>query len=162
MGSIPGLGRSPEGGSSKPLHYCFLKTPMDRGAWWATVHGVAKSHTGLNSHSHTHSMEYFSLLFATRCFGFLSTSVKNVMGILIEVKVLITQSCMTLCNPMDCSLPGSSVYGISQARTLEWIAISSSRGSSQPRDQTHVSCVSCIGKVDSLPLSHLGKPFTSL
>ena len=73
MGSIPGLGRSPEGGSSKPLHYCFLKTPMDRGAWWATVHGVAKSHTGLNSHSHTHSMEYFSLLFATRCFGFLST-----------------------------------------------------------------------------------------
>ena len=43
------------------------------------------------------------------------------------------QSCLTLCNPMDCSPPGSSVHGIAQARILEWIAISSSRGSSQPR-----------------------------
>ena len=46
--------------------------------------------------------------------------------------------CLTLCNPMDCSLPGSSVHGIFQARILEWVAISSSRGSSQPRDQTQV------------------------
>ena len=45
-----------------------------------------------------------------------------------------------LCDPMDCSLPGSPVHGILQARVLEWVAISSSRGSSQPRDQTHVSC----------------------
>ena len=52
-GSIPGSGRSPEGGSGKPLHYCFLKNPMDRGAWQATVYGVAKSHTGMNSHSHS-------------------------------------------------------------------------------------------------------------
>ena len=44
--------------------------------------------------------------------------------------------CLTLCNPMDCSPPGSSVYGISQARILKWVAISSSRGSSLPRDQT--------------------------
>ena len=44
-----------------------------------------------------------------------------------------------LCDPMDCSLPGSSVYGISQARKLEWIVMPSSRGSSQPRDQTRVS-----------------------
>ena len=51
----------------------------------------------------------------------------------------VVQSCPTLCNPMDCSLPGSSVHGISQARILEWIAISSSRGSSQPRDQTCTS-----------------------
>ena len=42
------------------------------------------------------------------------------------------------------SLPGSSVHGILQARILEWVAISYSRGSSQPRDQTHVPCVSCI------------------
>ena len=47
--------------------------------------------------------------------------------------------CSTLCNPMDCSLPVSSVYGIFQARILEWVAISFSRGSSQPRDQTWVS-----------------------
>ena len=47
------------------------------------------------------------------------------------------------CDPMDCSLPDSSVHGISQARILEWVAISFSRGSAQPRDQT---CVSCIGR----------------
>ena len=46
-----------------------------------------------------------------------------------------------LCNPMDCSPPGSPVHGIFQARILEWVAISSSRGSSQPRDWTHVSCI---------------------
>ena len=53
------------------------------------------------------------------------------------------QLCLTLCDPMDCSLLGSSVHGISKARTLEWVAIFYSKGSSQPRDQTHVSCVSC-------------------
>jgi len=47
------------------------------------------------------------------------------------------------CDPMDCSLPDSSVHGISQARILEWVAISFFRGSAQPRDQT---CVSCIGR----------------
>ena len=45
------------------------------------------------------------------------------------------------CNPMDCSLSGSSVHRISQARILEWVVISFSRGSSQPRDQTHISCI---------------------
>ena len=48
------------------------------------------------------------------------------------VRAKSLQLCLTLCNPMDYSLPGSSVHGISQARTLEWVAISSSRGSSQP------------------------------
>ena len=45
MGSIPGLGRSPEGGHANPLQYSCLENPKDRGAWWATVHGVAKSQT---------------------------------------------------------------------------------------------------------------------
>ena len=49
------------------------------------------------------------------------------------------QSCLTLCDPMDCSPPGSSVHRISQARTLEWVAISSSRASSPPKDQTLIS-----------------------
>ena len=53
----------------------------------------------------------------------------------------VTQSCPTLCDPVDCSLPGSSVHGIFQAIVLEWIAISFSRGSSQPRDRTRVSCI---------------------
>ena len=51
----------------------------------------------------------------------------------------LTQSCLTLCNPMDCNLPGSSVHGIFQAGILEWVAISFSRGSCWPRDQTQVS-----------------------
>ena len=50
------------------------------------------------------------------------------------VYVLVAQSCLTLCNPMDCSPQDSTVHGISQARILEWVAISFSRGSSQPRD----------------------------
>ena len=53
----------------------------------------------------------------------------------------VTQSCPTLCNHMDCSHPGSFVRGSSQVRILEWIAISFSRGTSQPRDQTRVSCI---------------------
>ena len=53
----------------------------------------------------------------------------------------VAQSCLTLCDPMDCSLPGSSVHGIFQATVLEWIAISLCRGSSQPRDRTWVSCI---------------------
>ena len=53
----------------------------------------------------------------------------------------VTQSCLTLCNPVDCSPPGSSIHGILQARVLEWVAISFSRGSSQPRDRTQVSCI---------------------
>ena len=51
----------------------------------------------------------------------------------------VAQSCPTLCDPMDCSLPGSSIHRILQARVLEWVAISFSRGSSQPRDRTLVS-----------------------
>ena len=57
----------------------------------------------------------------------------------ILMKVLVAQSCPTLWDSVDCSLPGPSVYGISQARILEWVAISFSRGSSWPRDQTRVS-----------------------
>ena len=52
-----------------------------------------------------------------------------------------TQSCLTLCDPRDCSLTGSSVRGIFQARVLEWVAIAFSRGSSWPRDRTEVSCI---------------------
>ena len=53
-------------------------------------------------------------------------------------------SCVTLWDPMDCSLPSSSVYGISQARILEWIAMSYSKGTSRPRDWIYVSCTSSL------------------
>ena len=51
---IPGLGRSPGGGNGNPLKYSYLENSMDRGAWWAIVHGVAKSQTQLSIHTHTH------------------------------------------------------------------------------------------------------------
>ena len=53
----------------------------------------------------------------------------------------VTQSCLTLYNPVDCSPLGSSIHGILQARILEWVAIFFSRGSSQPKDITQVSCI---------------------
>ena len=62
-----------------------------------------------------------------------------------------------LCNPMDYSLPGSSIHGISQARILEWIAISFSKGSSQGSNIHFLHW-----QADSLPLCHLGRPYKSM
>ena len=62
-----------------------------------------------------------------------------------EVRVMCALSCLTLCNPVDCSPPGSSVHGIVQTRLWKWIAISLSRRSSWPRNRTHVSWTSYIG-----------------
>ena len=59
----------------------------------------------------------------------------------MKLKVLVSQSCLTLCDPIDYSPPGSSVRGISQAIILEGVVIPSSRDSSQPRDGTWVSCI---------------------
>ena len=56
-------------------------------------------------------------------------------------KVKVAQSCPTFCDPMDHSPPGFSVHGILQARILEWVAMPFSRGSSQPKDRTQVSCI---------------------
>ena len=70
--------------------------------------------------------------------------VKIVNFISVLCVCICAQLCLTLCDPMD--LPGSSVHEIFQARILEWIAISSSRGSSQSRDQNCISCISCIDR----------------
>ena len=56
------------------------------------------------------------------------------------------QLCLILCDPMDCSPPSSTVHGMFQARILEWVVTSFSRGPSQSRDQTQVSCISCTGR----------------
>ena len=69
---------------------------------------------------------------------------------------MCVQSRPVLCNPMDCSPPGSSVHGILQARTPEWVAVSSSRGSSQLRDLSLLCLLHW--QVDSLPLHQPGKP----
>ena len=66
---------------------------------------------------------------------------------------LVTKSRLTLCNPTECSLSGSPVHGIFQARILEWVAIFFSRGSSQPRDQTLVSCTGDTTELHGKPLS---------
>ena len=87
---------------------------MDREAWHAAVHGVAKSQTWLS---------YWS-----------DWKMKG-------KESEIAQLCPTLCDPVDCRPSGSSVHGISQARILEWVAISFSRGSSWPMDRTRVSCI---------------------
>ena len=71
------------------------------------------------------------------------------------VCVVVGQSCLTLCNPMDCSPPGSSVHGISQARILEWVAIPFSKGSSWPRD-SNLDLPHC--RQILYHLSHQGSP----
>ena len=77
-----------------------------------------------------------------------------------KVKVLGTQSCQTLWDPMDCSPPGSSIHGILQARILEWVAIPFSRGSFWPRDQTCVSRIAGRFFFFSNRLSHQGSPLS--
>ena len=115
---IPGLGRSPEEVTDNPLQYSCLENPMDGGAWWATVHGVTKSRTQLGN-------QHFHFLMPPICCCYCC---------------LVTKSCLTVRGPMDCSLPGSSVRAISQARILEWVAISFSRGPSPPRDRS-LTCI---------------------
>ena len=83
---------------------------------------------------------------------------------LLEERIVIIfisalpQSCLTLCHPVDCSPPGSSVHGILQARILEWVATPSSRGSSEPRDQNYVSYMPYIGRQVLYCQCHLASP----
>ena len=94
----------------------------------------------------------------------------------LKVKVLATQYCPTLYDPLNCNPPGFSVHGILQTRTLSWVAILFSRGSSPPRDQTHISyvwfvllygrnqhdfsvtqsCLTLCGPMDYSPLGYMG------
>ena len=103
--------------------------PRDGGAWWAAVYGVAQSGTWLKWLSSSSSSSIAGRFFTNWA------ATEGLMLCLNEV----AQSCLILCDPMDCSLPGSSVHGIFQAKVLEWVAISFSRRSSQPRDRTQVS-----------------------
>ena len=139
---------------------------MNRGGWWAAVHGVIKNQTGLSTCTHNKVRKYTGLnkvslqiLTCTDTFQsvHLYTKKKNNESLsfqpgsiehrysfmdrrkqmiypMSEVKVLVTQSCQTLCDPVDYSPLGSSVHGILQLRILEWVAIPFSRVSSQPRD----------------------------
>ena len=92
----------------------------------------------LHTQAHTHTHVYEGMGRVSVCV--LCVRIYNVyISKLVESESEVAQSCPTLCDPMDCSLPGSSIHGILQARILEWVAISFSRGSSQPRDWIRVS-----------------------
>ena len=127
---------------------------MDRESWRAAIHGAAKSWTRLSDWT---EYGFISLIYLKKIWPHCA-----ICGILVsplgiepvphDVKVQglncwttreseVAQSCPTLCDPMDCSLPGSSIHGIFQARILEWVAISFSRRSSRPRDWTWISCI---------------------
>ena len=106
-------------GNGNPLLYSCLENPMDRGAWWSMAHGVAESWTQLkwlSMHIYTH----------------------------MHACVLSWFSHVWLCDPMDCSPSVFSVHEILEAITLECVAMPYSKGSSQPRDQTCISCGSCL------------------
>ena len=105
---IPESGRSPGVRNGNPLQYSCPRNPMDRGEWWSAVHAATKSWTRLRNWAHLE----------------------------VQLWTEVAQLCPAVCDPMDCSLPGFSVHEIFQAVVLEWIAISFSRGSSQPRDRT--------------------------
>ena len=78
--------------------------------------------------------------------AFYSNTMYNITYIVCVCPFVDAQSCPTICDPMECSLPGSSVYGIFQARILDQVTISYSRGSLQTWDQTSISSISCIGR----------------
>ena len=173
FGKVPDAGkdwgqkekRASEDEMARQHHWCsghnlgrLQEMVKDREAWCA-VHGVAKSQTHQGDWPTT---KY--LLWKNVCLGLLPTLW---LGCLFS-QVLICMSCscccafqslscVQLCDPMDCGSPGSSVHGILQARILEWVAIPFCRGSSPPRDWTHISCI-FRNVADSLALSQWGSP----
>ena len=92
----------------------------------------------------------------TQNFQELAGSSKLDRQLVHALSMLSLQSCLTLCDPMDCSPPGSPVRGILQARILEWVAMPSSRGSSWPRDRTGISYVCSLVILAAIPGSTIG------
>ena len=162
-GWIPGWRRSPGGGHGNAVQYSLLENSMDRGAWKVMVLRFAKSQTWLKWLSmHAEHIMKANILNTSKIFSMFDT-VDNFIFLhqfapfIILHVVLLTeyycetltiyilyrywslfcakslQSYLTLYDPVDHSLPGSSVHGILQARILDWVALFSSRGSSTPR-----------------------------
>ena len=119
---------------------------------------TANSHWLSILHTVMYMYQYYALNSSHLLLPLLCSQVCSLCLHLYCVHAKSLQKCLTLCNPIDSSLPGSSVHGISQARILEWDAMLSSRESSQPRDQNWVSYVSSIGKRVLYHYCHLGSP----
>ena len=129
-GSIPGSGRSPGEGSGNPLQYSCMENPMDRGAWWVTVYGVAKSRTRLSDFIRIYIYIYGlqNSLFSqcsicgtvTNCHLFFTLFVRILLLHCLPFQriaclVLVcsgAQSCLTLCHLMDCRPPSFPIHGI--------------------------------------------------
>ena len=154
-------------GGNNPLQYSCLENPMDRGTWLGySPWGREESDTTKQLHSHqlkggpkdsVNGRKYKkenTYIYVCIYLNHFPAHMKLTQHSVCMCVCLVAKSCLTLCDPMDYSLPDSSVLGISQTKRLEWVAISFSRGSAQPRNWT---CISCIA-VDSLPLSHWGNP----
>ena len=163
LGLIPGLGRSSGGVHANPLQYSCLENPHRQRSLVGYSPWSCKE-SDMTEWLSTVSTDQFSkLLIEETIFSPLCILVsipwtfKNKLEIwvpAIEIPTCLIWNVLahlhpTLCDPMDPvdhRWPDSSVHGIFQARILEWVAISSSRGSSQSRDWTHVSHLSCIGR----------------
>ena len=131
-GQIPGLGRPPGGGNGNPLQYSGLGNPVDRGAWWASVCGVQRQ---------------MVVMAAPRCTPLMPLNCTNKSGehgtFYYLYQSVSHSAFLTFCDPLACSLPGSTLHGILQAR--EWVGTgvdshSFSKIFSRPRDQIQVSC----------------------
>ena len=141
---IPGLGRSPGEGKGYPFQYSGLEN-----SFGCIIHGVTKSQTQLSN------FEMYS-----------QKKKKKEMYSHHFTQGIACGCCLSLCRAwhfcdfIDCSPPGSSVHGISQARILEWVAISFPRGSSSPRDlpDPGIKPHLLYWQADSLPLSPQGRP----
>ena len=111
-------------------------------------------------HTHIHTCMYIYILF--RFFSIVDYYKILNTAPCACMHALSFQSCPTLCNPVSRSLPGSFVRGVFLARILEWVALPSSRGSSQPRDRTCISCVCCTADrfftAEPLGLCHTVSP----
>ena len=104
---------------------------------WMNKFSLERKRNQMFSRNILFRLKAFKHLIVVCCF----VRSKNISSSKVKVKVLVTQSCLTVCDCMDCSPPDSSLHGILQARILEWVAMPFSRGSSRPTDRIQVFCI---------------------
>ena len=136
----------------------YLEKPLPIHHFWDQILFTSKSYS--NSHNRHLSQLWLSLALWPRLWAVQKDRKwLEILDLVLPVHAKSLQSCLAVCDPMDCSPPGSSVPGILQARILEWAAMPSCMESSGPRDWTHVSYISCIGRWFLYHWCHLGSPF---